>query len=92
MISGKRPGMLSDQERRRLGELEMQFETEDPRFAGKFQSIASHLRARLIVAVIVMIASVITGVTGLVLREVPLAIVGILAFGSGACIAAGWER
>lgn len=84
--------MLSDQERRRLGELELQFETDDPRFASKFHSAANHLLSRLVVAVAVMFAGLVTGVIGLVLPEVPLTVAGILVIGAGACVAAGWRR
>jgi len=84
--------MLSDQERRRLGELELQLHAEDPRFASKFQTIADHLRSRLIVALLVMIAGVAMMVIGLVRASVPLAVVGILTAGAGACIAAGWQH
>jgi Protein of unknown function (DUF3040) len=84
--------MLSDQERRQLGELEVQLETEDPRLAGKFRSAGDHTLARLFVAVLVMIAGVVTTVTGLALPVVPVAVVGLVLLGAGGCIAAGWRR
>jgi len=84
--------MLSDQERRRVRELELQLQAEDPRFAGKFQPIAGHMRGRLIVALLVMIAGVVTGAIGFVQADVPIAITGILLVGTGACIAAGWHH
>lgn len=84
--------MLSEQERRRLGELEVQLEADDPRLAGKFRSIADHTLARLCIAVLVMTAGLVAAATGLVLTVVPLAVAGIVLVGAGACVAAGWRR
>jgi len=84
--------MLSDQERRQLGELEVQLEAEDPRLAGKFRTIPDHLLARLSIAVLVMISGVVTTVTGLGLTAVPVAVIGLVMVGAGACVAAGWHR
>jgi hypothetical protein len=84
--------MLSDQERRQLGELELQLEAEDPRFVGKFRSIADHLRSRLIVALLVMIAGMVTAVVGLAQTDVAPMVAGLLLMGTGACVAAGWQR
>ena len=63
--------MLSDQERRQLGELEVRLEAEDPRLAGKLRSAADHTLARLFVAGIF-------GLTGL------LSVAGRILFGVAA--------
>lgn len=76
--------MLSESEQRRLNEIESLLQGDDPswvrRFARTTDTIAVHRRR--VVAVIVAIAAVTGTVIGLVLANVPTAVLSITAIGA----------
>jgi hypothetical protein len=82
--------MLTEHERRRLGELELQLEADDPRLAGKFRAATADARppTRLLVSALVGVAGFVVVVTGLAQTNADVAVSGLLLAGAGACIAA----
>jgi hypothetical protein len=78
--------VLSDTERRRLAEIELWFETNDPRLARRFggrrtrlSSLAWLLRRRWAIVALVVLAVTAAVSTGFATRDVPAGIVGAVA-------------
>jgi Flp pilus assembly protein TadB len=78
--------VLSDTERRRLAEIELWFETNDPRLARRFaggrgrtSSLAWLTRRRWVVVALIVLAVAAAVSTGIATRDVPAGIVGAIA-------------
>ncbi len=79
--------MLSDTERRRLAEIELWFETNDPRLARRFAGrqnrllslawLARQRRWAIVALVVLAVAAAVS--TGFATRDVPAGIVGAIA-------------
>lgn len=78
--------MLSDTERRRLAEIELWFETNDPRLArrfagrqGRLSGLAWLAHRRWVVVALIVLAVAAAVSTGIVTHDVPAGIVGAIA-------------
>lgn len=78
--------MLSDTERRRLAEIELWFETNDPRLVRRFAGRRSRLSGlawlahrRWVVVALIVLAVAAAVSAGIMTRDVPAGIVGAIA-------------
>ena len=81
--------MLSDAEQRRLTEIELSLQADDPRFARRFAARAnggSRRRWQTVVAPVVAIVAVVGGIVGLMLGNVATVVLAVTALGIAAGI------
>jgi hypothetical protein len=86
--------MLSENEQRRLAEIELSLSADDPGFAHRFGrgTAESRQRRRRLIAVVVAVCGALSAVAGLFANaNVPVVVVSMCGIGAAGCIFT-WKR